>query len=82
MEPIKKLIQAIPEHNQEVLSGGGKTAVGIYGTVTAATVHTWIGILVGILTCIFMALQIEYIWYKRKISREKERRELERNSGD
>lgn len=55
-----------------------KAGVGVVGSLTAMTINDWVGLLVGILTAIFMAFQIEAAYRKRKIAIQREKELLEK----
>ena len=65
MDKVKELVQ---QSNAEFMAAGYKGGIGVAGTVTAASINTWIGIVAGALTCIYMAFQIEAAWRKRKLA--------------
>ena len=70
MERVKELVQ---QSNAEFVAAGYKGGIGIAGTVTAASINTWIGICAGVLTCVYMAFQIEAAWRKRKLAIKKQK---------
>ena len=71
MDRVQRLIE---EANADFLQAWYKGTIGFLGTITAASIHTVIGIVAGVLTCVYMAFQIEAAWRKRKeaIKHEKE----------
>ncbi|MCA9340135.1 MAG: hypothetical protein KDA17_04445 [Candidatus Saccharibacteria bacterium] len=68
MERAKQLIQ---ESNVEMMQLVPKASVGIAGSFAAMSINDWVGLLVGVLTAIFMILQIEAAWKKRKYAKER-----------
>ena len=78
MEQAKRLLQE--SHNEfgaMVIKGGA----GITASVTALTLNDIIGLVVGILTAIYMVFQIEAAYRKRKIARLKEQEFLDEYIG-
>lgn len=68
---MEKVQQLMREANHDFMEAGLKGSVGAAGTITAATINTWIGITAGLMTCVYMAFQIEAAWRKRKAAIEK-----------
>jgi preprotein translocase subunit SecF len=68
---MKEVTNLIQESNHDLIHAGGKGVIGFGGAITAATINTWVGIAAGLLTCIFMALQIEAAWRKRQSAKDK-----------
>lgn len=63
----KDLMQkAAQEVSQPIVEIGTKTSIGITGTIAAMTIHDFAGLIVAFLTAIYMVLQIESAWQKRK----------------
>ena len=44
----------------------GKVGIGFLGSFGALTIDSVVGVIVGILTAIYMVLQIEAAWRRRK----------------
>lgn len=43
-----------------------KSCVAIIGTFGAMSINDWVGLVVGVLTAIYMVFQIEAAWRRRK----------------
>lgn len=63
MEPIKNIVK---DFHDDIVTFLSKMVIGFGGSITAASLNTWIGIIAGILTCVYMFFQIEGAWHKRK----------------
>lgn len=63
MERVKQLIQ---ESNAEIGVGIAKGGAGLGATITAMSINDFAGLVVAILTGIYMIFQIEAAWHKRK----------------
>lgn len=59
----KTIGEVIPTGGGEVI---GKSSVGFAGAITAMTINDWAGLVVAVLTAIYMLFQIEKIWQERK----------------
>lgn len=79
MDHVKELMH---ESNVEMIQMVPKASVGIAGTITAMSINDWVGLVVGILTAIFMVLQIEAALRKRRIAIRKEQEGLNSNKKD
>lgn len=66
IEKIQGKIQGAVHMSSTNLESILKSAVGFLGSITAASINTWIGIIAGILTCVYMCLQVEAALRKRK----------------
>lgn len=63
MQEVKHLIK---EANADLLAMAGKGGVGVAGSLAAMSINDLAGLIVAILTAIYMVLQIEASWRKRK----------------
>lgn len=65
MERAKDLIH---EANADMIAMGAKGSVGLMGSFAAMSINDWAGLIVAVLTGIYMCFQIEAAWKKRKES--------------
>ena len=77
MERVKQLIQ---ESNADIGVGIAKGGAGLGATITAMSINDFAGLVVAILTGIYMMFQIEAAWHKRKEA--KKRREISEIKND
>jgi hypothetical protein len=66
-DSIKELLH---QSNNEVVQLSAKTGVGLVGSLTAMSVNDWAGLIVAILTGIYMCFQIESAWRNRKAAKQ------------
>lgn len=77
MERVKQLIQ---ESNADIGVGIAKGGAGLGATITAMSINDFAGLVVAVLTGIYMIFQIEAAWHKRKEA--KKRRETKEGQDD
>lgn len=65
-DEITKLIH---QSNTETIELGVKGTVGLAGSFAAMSINDWAGLIVAILTGIYMCFQIESAWRNRKAAR-------------
>lgn len=65
-DEITKLIH---QSNTEALELGVKGSVGLAGSFAAMSINDWAGLIVAILTGIYMCFQIESAWRNRKAAK-------------
>ncbi len=70
MQDVKKLLH---EAHTDLAHAGMKGGAGLAGTFAAMSINDWAGLVVAVLTGIYMAFQIEAAWRKRKIAIEREK---------
>lgn len=58
------------QSNTEVVQLGAKASVGLVGSFAAMSINDWAGLIVAILTGIYMCFQIESAWRNRKAARQ------------
>lgn len=58
------------QSNTEVVQLSTKTGIGLVGSLTAMSINDWAGLIVAILTGIYMCFQIESAWRNRKAARQ------------
>ena len=63
---MKKAHEIMQEAYTDLTVGGAKVGVGVGGVFAAMTINDIAGLIVAILTAIYMVLQIESAWNKRK----------------
>ena len=71
---MERARQLIHEANLDIAQGCAKGGVGFLGSVACMSINDIAGLIVAVLTGVYMAFQIEAAWRKRKaaIAREKE----------
>ena len=67
-DSIKELVQTSNAQLGELAAKGGG---GLFLTFTAMSVNDWAGLIVAILTGIYMCFQIEAAWHNRKTAKAK-----------
>jgi len=66
-DSIKELLH---QSNTEVVQLSAKTGIGLVGSLTAMSINDWAGLIVAILTGIYMCFQIESAWRNRKAAKQ------------
>ena len=71
METTKQLMH---ESNTDVVHAATKGSIGFAGAAATMSINDWAGLIVAVLTGIYMIFQIESAWRKRKaaIAKQKE----------
>lgn len=70
---MKKAQELFSENNTDLMIAGGKSSVGFAGSFAAMTINDIAGLLVAVLTGVYMVLQIESALRKRKADIVKEK---------
>lgn len=82
---MDKVEQIIADSNHHLIEAGGKSSVGFLGAIGAMTINDMVGLVVGLLTAVYMCFQIESVWRKRKadikLARAAEQVEQEKQDG-
>lgn len=73
-DEIKQLIN---QSNQETMELSVKGSIGLVGSFTAMSINDWAGLIVAILTGIYMCFQIESAWCNRRNARGQEKKSKE-----
>lgn len=68
-----KAQELIQEANVDLIHAGGKGGVGFMGSIAAMSINDIAGLVVAILTGIYMLLQIEAALAKRKAAKEEKK---------
>lgn len=63
---LQNKFQNLVHMSSTSIETAAKSIIGFAGSITAASINTWIGIIAGLLTCVYMGFQIESAWRKRK----------------
>lgn len=70
MKEVQKLVS---ESHSDLMSAGVKGSVGIAGSMATMTINDIAGLIVAVLTGIYMVLQIEAAWKKRKAAEQRDK---------
>lgn len=65
-----KINELIHQSNVEVAQLGAKTGIGLIGSFTAMSINDWAGLIVAVLTGIYMCFQIESAWRNRRAAKQ------------
>ena len=66
---MDKMQRLIHEANSDLSTATFKSGLGFLSAGAAMTLNDWAGLIVAFLTAIYMILQIEIAWHKRKIAK-------------
>lgn len=77
---MNKVQNLISESNLDYLHAGAKGGVGFVGSIAAMSINDIAGLVVAVLTGVYMAFQIEAAWRKRKAAILKEKELLNKDS--
>lgn len=66
-DTVTELIQ---QSNAEMVQLSAKSGVGLLGSFAAMSINDWAGLIVAILTGIYMCFQIESAWRNRKAAKQ------------
>lgn len=67
---VKELVD---QSNHELVQLSAKGSIGIVGTFASMSINDWAGLIVAILTGVYMCFQIESAWRNRKAAKQNQK---------